>query len=48
MLNGLPWKQIKIIASFFEIATKHCTETLVDYGGYYEEFLPTVVDTVVT
>ena len=46
ILNGFPWKQIKIILSF-EIAPKYCIlDFFVDYEGYSissKRFLPTVL-----
>ena len=48
MLNGLPWKQTKII---FEIAPKYCIlNSSVDYEGYHissKRFLATVVNILV-
>ena len=46
ILNGLPWKRIKIIV--FGIASKYCiSDSVVDHDGYSissEGFLPPVVD----
>ena len=50
MLNGLPWRQTKIILSFLRLHPSTACQTLVDYDGYsisYKGFLPTVVDTKV-
>ena len=51
ILNGLPWKWIEIILSFFEIASKYCISgSFVDFDGYSissKGFLPTVVDIMV-
>ena len=51
MLNGLPWKGIKIISVIFEIACKYCiSDCFVGCEGYCissKGFLPTVVNIMV-
>ena len=50
MLNGLPWKQTKIIQSFLRLHPGTAFWTLVDCEGYSissKGFLPTVVDVTV-
>ena len=50
MLNGLPWKQTKIIQSFLRLHPGTAFWTLVDCEGYSissKGFLPTVVDILV-
>ena len=50
MLNGLPWKQTKIIQLFLRLHPSSAPQSLVKYEGYFissKEFLPTVVDAMV-
>ena len=50
MLNGLPWKQAKIILSFLRLHPNVVFRTLVDCEGYRipsKGFLPTVVDIMI-
>jgi len=48
ILNGLLWKQTKIILSFFETTPKYCiSDSFVDYQDYYiysKGFFPTIVN----
>ena len=50
IMNGLPWKQTKIILSFLRLPPSTAFWTLVDYDGYSfssKGLLPTVVGIVV-